>query len=169
MDFKSLSEKTAYLRGLIKGLKSDDEVIALIAEILNDMAHQLEETRSDMGELAELVDNIDEDLGEMEGDFYESEESVKDTPAAADSSDNSFDEPASADTDDNDDDDDDFVEEEWYEVTCPTCNKTISLNGAMIEEGTITCPNCGELLEFDIDDEEDSGRETKHQSASEEE
>ena len=139
MDFKSLSEKTAYLRGLMKGLKTDDEVICLIAEILSDMAHQIEQTHSDMGELAELVDDIDKDLGEIEGDFYETDpEDGED-----------FEEPA---------DEELFEEEEMYEVTCPTCGDTISLNEGMIAEGTITCPRCGELLEFDLDqsgDDED--------------
>ena len=136
MEFKSLSEKTAYLRGLMKGLKTDDEVICLMAEILSDMAHQIAQSHSDMGELAELVDDIDKDLGEIEGDFYEAdEEDEKD-----------FEEPA---------DEDAFEEEEMYEVTCPTCGDTISLNEGMIAEGTITCPRCGELLEFDIDQDED--------------
>ena len=47
-----------------------------------------------------------------------------------------------------DDDDDD----ELYEITCPTCGDTILLDEGMIEEGSMNCPNCNELLEFDYDD-----------------
>ena len=42
-----------------------------------------------------------------------------------------------------------------YETTCPTCGDTIYINGAMLEEGSINCPNCDELLEFDLDEDDD--------------
>ena len=65
--------------------------------------------------------------------------------------------------DEDDDDDELFDDEELYEVTCPTCGDTICLNAAMIEDGSINCPNCNELLEFDLDDieedDEDEGSE----------
>ena len=37
-------------------------------------------------------------------------------------------------------------------ATCPTCGDTILIDEGMIEEGSINCPNCNELLEFDVDD-----------------
>ena len=39
-----------------------------------------------------------------------------------------------------------------YEVTCPGCGDTILLDEGMLEEGSLNCPNCNELLEFDLDD-----------------
>ena len=57
--------------------------------------------------------------------------------------------------DDEDDDEELFDDDDLYEVTCPTCGDTICLNSAMIEDGSINCPNCNELLEFDLDDIED--------------
>ena len=53
---------------------------------------------------------------------------------------------------------DDFDDEELYECVCPTCGDTICLGENIIEEGSIDCPNCGELLEFDfseIDEDEE--------------
>ena len=32
-----------------------------------------------------------------------------------------------------------------------------------LEEGQTTCPNCGELLEFDLDDEEDGDKASSEQ------
>ena len=49
------------------------------------------------------------------------------------------------------DDDDD----ELYEVVCPSCGDTICLNEGMLEEGSMECPGCGELLEFDFDEEDE--------------
>ena len=148
----TLTEKTAYLKGLMEGLNTDDKVIAAIADILSDMAAEIADLKDDMKEIAEVVDVIDEDLGELEKDFYEIDEDDDDCCCCDDEDD---------DYDDFDEDEDEelFDDDELYEVTCPTCGDTICLNAAMIEDGSINCPNCNELLEFDLDDieEEDEG------------
>ncbi|MEF9971538.1 MAG: hypothetical protein RR731_04435, partial [Oscillospiraceae bacterium] len=38
-----------------------------------------------------------------------------------------------------------------YEVTCPACNNTITVDEDVLDLGSIQCPNCGETLEFDTD------------------
>ena len=45
----------------------------------------------------------------------------------------------------------DEVDEDYYEVTCPTCGDTICLDEDLINVGEMECPNCGEKLEFDLD------------------
>ena len=138
----TLTEKTAYLKGLMEGLNTDDKVIAAIADILSDMAAEIADLKNDVDELSEVVDVIDEDLGEVEKDLYEIDEDDDERYG------------------DEDDDDELCDDEELYEVTCPTCGDTICLNAAMIEDGSINCPNCNELLEFDLDDiEEDDESE----------
>lgn len=42
-------------------------------------------------------------------------------------------------------------EELFYSVTCPSCNKEITVDGDILEQGSIACPNCGEMLEFEFD------------------
>lgn len=123
-----LSNKVAYLKGLIDGLKIDDStnegrVLLAMAEILDEMALTIEDVSDEVDEVVELVDILDEDLGNVEDDLY---------------------------GDDCDDDDCDFEDEEEYECVCPTCGDTICLGESMIEEGSIDCPNCGETLEFDF-------------------
>ena len=54
------------------------------------------------------------------------------------------------------DDEDDGV---MYEVTCPSCGSSISLDEELVEEGEIECPNCGEKLEFELEDEEEEDGE----------
>ena len=84
----------------------------------------IEDACSDM---AEQIDAVDEDLADVEEEFY-----------------------GDCDCDDccDDYDDDDCC----YEVECPNCNDVIYLDEGMIEEGGIKCPNCGTELEFDLDD-----------------
>lgn len=131
-----LTDRVSYLQGLMDGLEINDstkegKVLIQMADILQEMALSIEDVSSEVDEVVELVDNLDEDLGDLEDDYYE------------------FD-------DDDEDEEDDFEldpDDDYYEVICPTCGDTICLNEGMIEEGSINCPNCNELLEFDFDDD----------------
>lgn len=132
-----LGEKVSYLKGLMEGLQIDDstkegKVIALMADILQEMALTFEDVQDQIDEVVEVVDAIDEDLGAVEEDIYGDE----------------------CDCDDDECYDDCCDDEDLYEVNCPTCGDAIQLTEDMIEEGSMLCPNCGEHLEFDFDDEE---------------
>ena len=124
----TLTEKTAYIKGLVEGLElnvdqKEVKVINAIIDLLDDMAltvSDLEEGMNGYGQTRKL-DEVDEDLYYLEQDFY-------------------------------DEDEDDEEDEEYYEVTCPTCDETICVSEDVLLEGGIQCPNCGESLEFDFDD-----------------
>lgn len=136
-----LSEKLGYLKGLISGLDIDEnskegKVFAAVTDVLDEMANCIYELDDSVCELEELTDVIDEDLGSLEEDFYDDDE---------DYDDEDYDED-----EEYDEDDDDC----YYEVVCPTCGDTVCINEAMLEEGQIDCPGCGELLEFDLEDDE---------------
>ena len=54
------------------------------------------------------------------------------------------------------DDEDDGEEPVFYEVTCPACENTITIDEDVLNLGSIECPNCGETLEFEgIEEDED--------------
>ena len=63
-------------------------------------------------------------------------------------------------------DEDDF-DDDMYEVTCPSCGNTITVDFDVIQSGEIPCPNCGETLEFDLscleDEECDCGCHHDHE------
>ena len=130
------SERAAYIRGLMEGLDLDPnaketKLFNAVVDLLDDLCLSVEEMEDAYDELSGQVDEIDEDLGELEEAYYElDDEDFED--------------------EDWDDEDDD---ECYFEVTCPSCGDTIQLNGEMLEEGSMECPNCGENLEFDFDDE----------------
>ena len=158
-----LTEKMSYLQGLIDGLeidKSTKEGKALIqmSEVMSELVLYVEDLQSQVDELTELCDILDEDLGAVEDDFYDDIECDGDCD--------------SCDEDDWDDDDDDYDfdedDDELYEITCPTCGDTILLDEGMIEEGSINCPNCDELLEFDYDDLDIEDIEDKEESSDKE-
>ena len=131
-----LTEKMSYLKGYIDGIDLDTstkegKILANVVDVMHDMVAYIEDLQGQVDELTELCEILDEDLGSVEDDFYDEDE---------------FD-----DFDDFDDEDFDG-DEELFEVTCPTCGDSILLDSGMLDEGSMNCPNCGEELEFDLDD-----------------
>lgn len=123
-----ITEKVAYLKGLIEGLGLDSstkegKVILAIVDLLDDIALSVTDLEDSADLMGEQLDSLDEDVSELYEDFYGSE----------------------------DDDDDDDFDGELYEVTCPACEEVICIDEDMLDEGEIACPNCGEALEFDLD------------------
>ena len=137
-----LSKKVAYLKGLMEGLKIDDstnegKILTIMADILDEMSATVEDIAEEVDETVELVDTLDEDLGEIEDLIY-------------------------GDDDDDDcccDDDDDDDDDAMYECVCPNCGDTIMLGENIIADGSVECPNCGESLEFDFSEIEDEDNE----------
>ncbi len=133
------TEKVAYIRGLAEGLELDEskkevKVINAMLDLLDNMAASLAKVEEDCSDIADQLDSVDEDLADLEEEFYGGGHSC------------------SCEDEDDDIDEDD---ETYYEVTCPTCHETICLSEATIADGEMECPNCGEKLEFDLDDDDD--------------
>ncbi len=157
-----LTEKMSYLQGLIQGLDIDStskEGKALLAmtDVMNEMVVYIEDLQSQVDELTELCDILDEDLGAVEEDLYNEDD--------CDCDDCDCDDDCCCDDDDFDFSDDD----ELYEVTCPTCGDTILLDESIIDEGSMNCPNCDELLEFDYNELTIEDFENEAEESSEEE
>ncbi len=137
------AEKVAYLKGLMEGMNIDREsgegkLFSVIADILNDVALDIEELESDVFDLGEDVDAISDDLSDVEDYLFEDEDE----------------------DDDDDDDDYDYDEDEdeeplFFEVTCPACDNTITVDEDVVNLGAIQCPNCGEMLEFEFDEDDE--------------
>lgn len=131
----TLTEKVAYLKGLMDGLELDDsskesKLIKAIVDVLDDMALTVSDLEDEVADLDEQVELIDEDLDTLEEDYY-----------------SLFDDE---DEEDEDDECDCCEDDELYEVKCPNCGDLIYLDGEMLDEGSIACPNCKELLEFEV-------------------
>lgn len=136
----NITEKVSYIKGLAEGLSLDDstkegKILAAIIDVLDDMSHQVEDIDMDLSDLTDVVTDIDEAVSDLEEDFY------------------------------GDDDDDDCCdcgcedEDDLYEITCPKCNNSITVDFDVIAAGGILCPNCGEPLEFDLSALEEDGDE----------
>ncbi|MBQ1519443.1 MAG: hypothetical protein IIZ53_06280 [Ruminococcus sp.] len=152
-----LTEKMSYLQGLLEGLEIDKttkegKALIQMADVMSEMVLYVEDLQSQVDELTELCDILDQDLGAVEDDLYEDDLDCDECSGDCDNCDEDDGDWDSYDWDDDDDFDFDEDDDELYEITCPTCGDTILLDEGMIEEGSMNCPNCNELLEFDYDD-----------------
>ena len=149
----TISEKSAYLKGLMDGLKLDTEkaegkMIAAIVDLLGDVTKRLTDVEETTIAISDELDEIEEDLDAIE-DYILDEEDEDDYD-----DDDDFD--YEDDLDDEDDEEGfDFGDEETtvYEVKC-ACGNIIDFDEETLEEGSIVCDKCGELLEFSLEDEE---------------
>ena len=131
-----ITEKVAYLKGLAEGMELDTEkkegkLLAAIIDVLDDIALEIADMKADQEELYDGLDAVSDDLEDVEdavfGEDDEDEEDVYE-----------YEEPEE--------------DEDCYATTCPTCEETIYFDESVLEDGEVICPNCGEKLEFDLDD-----------------
>ena len=146
----TISEKSAYLKGLMDGLKLSTEtdegkMIAAIVDLLGDLTRKVTDIEDTTIAISDELDEIEEDLDAIE-DFIMDE-------------DEDYDDEDDFGWDDEDEDYEegfDFGDEEStiYEVQC-VCGEVINFDEETLEEGSIICPNCGESLEFDVEEDEE--------------
>ena len=151
----TISEKSAYLKGLMDGLKLSTEsdegkMIAAMVDLLGDMARKITDIEDTTIAISDELDEIEEDLDAIE-DFIMDE----------DEDDDDFYDDEDDDEDWDDDDEEfeegfDFGDEDStiYEVEC-ACGNIIDFDEETLEKGSIVCPNCGETLEFSVEDVEE--------------
>ena len=145
------SEKVAYVKGLAEGLGYDNKskegkILTAILDILEDVAHDIEDLEENAWDLGEAIDQVSDDLAEIEELVYD-----EDFDDEEDEDEDEDYEPCSCCCGGEDED-----EPVFYEVTCPKCGNTITIDEDVLDLGAIDCPNCGEKLEFDgIEEDED--------------
>ena len=148
----TISEKSAYLKGLMDGLKLSTEtdegkMIAAIVDLLGDITKKVTDIENTTIAISDELDEIEEDLDAIE-DFIMDEDDEWDDEEDEDDSWDGWDE--------DDEEGFDFGDEDStiYEVEC-ACGEIINFDEETLEEGSIICPNCGETLEFTFEDEEE--------------
>ena len=149
----TISEKSAYLKGLMDGMKlateSDEgKMIAAIVDLLGDITKKVTDIENTTIAISDELDEIEEDLDAIE-DFIMDED---------DEDFDDFDDEDELDWDEDEDFEEgfDFGDEDTtiYEVQC-VCGEVINFDEETLEEGSIICPNCGETLEFDVEEDEE--------------
>ena len=115
----TITEKVAYVRGLMEGLdldadKKEVKVLNAVIELLDDMAVTVSELEEGYQDMADQLDEVDADLGDLEEEFYGGCDDDECDCCCGD--------------DDDDEDLEDEMDDCYYEVTCPSCQETICLS-----------------------------------------
>ena len=146
----TISEKAAYLKGMMDGMKLDTEanegkMIAAIVDLLGDLTRKVTDIEDTTIAISDELDEIEEDLDAIE-DFIMDED----------------DEWADEYEDEDEWDDEDYEEgfdfgdedTTIYSVTC-ACGSVIDFDEETLEAGSIICPDCGETLEFSLEEDDE--------------
>ena len=118
----NLTEKAAYIKGLMEGLAPDanskeGKLFAAIIDLLEDVTLTVADIEDDIAEVNDIIDDLDEDLADLEEYVYDDE-----------------------------DEDDDFIT-----VECDECGEEIILEDDEILEDEIKCPACGAMVPIEWD------------------
>lgn len=140
-----LKSKVAYLNGLANGLNitedtKEGKLLLKIIDVLGDLSDSVEELQDDYDDLMEYAEAIDNDLTDLEEDYYEEfgeEEGYEDD-----------------------------LEEEgnYFTIECPDCQEVICMDEELLEEDDtleVLCPKCEKVVFVNDDhwDEEVLDRE----------
>ncbi|HHW74488.1 MAG TPA: AraC family transcriptional regulator [Firmicutes bacterium] len=129
---ENLMARVSYIKGLAEGLALDEEskegkLLLRMIDLLDGFAAEVEQLKDNYEELFEYTEALDEDLAEMEDDFYDDYDQPEEEPPY----------------------------EDGFTVECPNCRELVEISDDLLQGEDpikVTCPRCGEIIM--IDDEE---------------
>ena len=142
----TLSEKSAYLKGLMDGLNLSKEtpegkMISGIVDLLQDMTSSISDLEENAIAVSDELDEIEEDLDAIEEFLMDDDDEDEDDDVV--------------DFSDDTGDDFNYEDDTVYEVTCPKCGEVIEVDEETLLNESIDCPKCGEPLEFEFDEDDE--------------
>jgi len=139
-------KKFGFLKGLAEGLHIDGQapegrIILSMIDLFEDMTDALAEMKNAQDDLRREFTDVKRDVEHLGESVDELDEFLK-----------AFSKSFSSLLDNLPEEKPDVhePEETFYEVKCPKCGEEITLNEAMLGQGSIRCPKCKGLLEFDL-------------------
>ena len=140
-----LSNKAAYLQGLVDGLGVDEstkegKIIKAMSALLAEMAEALEGMDEDLSRAYDQINDLSDELEDLEADLYEEDEDGESEDAEDEDTDG-----------DDDAKDDDIASEPFYEVACPNCGETVYVSEDDLDAGEANCAHCGVTFEVALE------------------
>lgn len=148
----TLTEKTAYIKGLCEGLglenkdSAEAKIIKALVDLVDDMALEIADLQSDVEDLADYCEELDEDLGDVEEVLLDDEDYDEDEE---------WDDECDGDCDACDicGDCEYCDDEDYFEIVCPSCGETVCFDESVNAE-ELTCPACGSELGCIVEDDD---------------
>lgn len=128
---QNIRSRVSYLQGLVSGLDIDNStkegrILNEMVQLLGDVSKELEELRANQAELESYLETLDEDLYDLEGEFYGTQDDMLD-----------------------------IDEENMVKVRCPECHDLVYFDADLLDDDDIieiTCPQC-ETVVYSTDDD----------------
>lgn len=174
-----LSKKVGYIKGLMAGLKIDDstpegQVLAAMSDLLEEMAEEVEINSEIIDNVTAYIDDLEycdddcececdccddeeeDDLSDIKAVEYDedpmpehececsacaAEEPASQPAQSAPEAEVPAPAPASQPAEEE--------EVPQYECACPICGVSFGLTQSDLDRGSVNCPGCGEILEFE--------------------
>ena len=162
----NISEKSAYLKGLLEGMDYDTtsnegKLFAAIIDLLGEISETVLELDDENAMVNEFLDELDEDLGNVEDIVYNNDGCDCNCGCDCDEDDYEYDDDFDDDLDDEDDDededdDDDDDEDEdddddligFKAVECAHCGEDVYIDSEFTDKALV-CPHCFETIKLD--------------------
>ena len=137
----TISEKVAYIQGLYDGLGLDGEKSGE-ARILSELLDVMKEVGQRLDGVDTILDSFDEELDALGDSVADLEDAVFDDEDEEDEF--SF-------------DSDGDLDEDFFEIPCPTCGADLVVDDETLAAGVVDCPACGGKFALSFEDEESGG------------
>lgn len=132
-----LKERLAYIKGLSAGMNlnqnsPEGRILVEMMDLLDDVVRSIARLSVQQDDLEEYVGAIDEDLTDLETDYYDEYDEDLDVYGLSE--------------DDEEEDDDDI---EYLEMECPNCQETVFVDADVFEDEEVVevlCPECHETI-----------------------
>ncbi len=150
----ALSEKVAYLAGLKEGLNLDEtrpetKLFNAVVDVLTDTALTLDGMESTMTDLfAQLRETEAASAKPAEPTLAEPKSAEQPT---AKTEPEETTEQVKVSVAEDQAEEKPFLDEELFEVECPSCGLLMYLDEEALAEGGIACPKCNKNLEFEVE------------------
>ena len=152
----TILEKTAYIKGLCEGLGIDGKdtaeakIIKALLDLCQDMAEEIDALGSDVEDLIDYCEELDEDLGDVEEVLLDMDEEDEDEEW---DDEDEWDECCDCDCDCDDCDCDCCCDDDYFEIVCPSCGETVCFDDS-VNADDLVCPACGSELGCIVDDDD---------------
>lgn len=135
----TISEKVAYIQGLYDGLGLDGEksgearILSEVLDVLKEVGLRLDGMDAAMDEFDEELDALGDTVADLEDAVFDDEEE-----------DDGFDGL-----------EDKELDEDFFEIPCPSCGEELMVDDEALAAGVVDCPACGGKFALSFDDEAD--------------